>query len=145
MIFIQHQFQGKITFITLLSVSSTEILIKWNSPFDNCGSSIIFYDVRKNDGSEFRQNYDSPITVTHTSYYFSSLTISTNYSIQVRVNNINENGEWSNYITYYTADPPDDVINFKIDKSKNNTIQIFLIWDIPTNNSGYDIYGYKIF
>ena len=35
--------------------------------------------------------------------------------------------------------------NFKIDQSKTNTTQIFLTWDIPTNNNGCDIYGYKIY
>ena len=133
---------GKITFIILLSVSSTEISIKWNSPIDNGGSSIIS---RKNDGNEFRQNYDSPITLTHTSYTFSSLTISTYYSIQVRANNINGNDECSNYDKYYIGEPPDDITNFQIEQSKTNTTQIFLTWDIPTNNNGCDIYGYKIY
>ena len=133
---------GKITFIILLSVSSTEISIKWNSPIDNGGSSIIS---RKNEGNEFRQNYDSPITLTDTSYTFFSLTISTYYSIQVRGNNINRNDEWSNYDKYYTGEPPDDVTNFKIDQSKTNITHIFLTWDIPTNNNGCDIYGYKIY
>ena len=136
---------GKITSITLVSVSSSQISIKWNSPSDNGGSSITSYDVRKNDGSEFGQNYDTEIQVTDNSYTFSSLSISTYYSIQVRANNINGNGEWSNYVTYYTADAPDDVTNFKIDKSKTNTTQIFLTWDIPTNNGGCEIYGYKIY
>ena len=32
-----------------------------------------------------------------------------------------ETGDWSNYVTYFTADPPDDVTNFIIDKDKSNT------------------------
>ncbi len=43
------------------------------------------------------------------------------------------------------VNPPDDVTNFKIDKSKTNTTQIFLTWDFQTNNDGCDIYGYKIY
>ena len=35
---------------------------------------------------------------------FNTLTISTYYSIQVRTKNSNGNGDWSNYITYFTAD-----------------------------------------
>ena len=54
--FILLQFQGKITSINIISVSSNIISIKWNIPNDNGGSRINSYDLRINDGSEFGQN-----------------------------------------------------------------------------------------
>ena len=67
--------------------------------------------MRRNDGSEFGQNYENEINVDGTTYTFNTLTISTYYSIQVRAKNSNGNGDWSNYVTYFTADPLDDVTN----------------------------------
>ena len=102
---------GKITSISLVDASNDKIKIKWNIPSDNGGSTITSYDVRRNDGSEFGKNYENEINVEETTYTFNTLTISTYYSIQVRAKNSNGNGDWSNYVTYFTADPLDDVTN----------------------------------
>jgi hypothetical protein len=109
---------GKITSISLVDASNDKIKIKWSIPSDNGGSTITSYDVRRNDGSEFGKNYENEINVEETTYTFDTLTISTYYSIQVRAKNSNGNGDWSNYVTYFTADPFDDVSNFIIDKIK---------------------------
>ena len=65
-----------------MDISNDKIKIKWNIPNDNGGSRITSYDVRRNDGSEFGQNYENEINVDGTIYTFNTLTISTYYSIQ---------------------------------------------------------------
>ena len=65
-----------------MDISNDKIKIKWNIPNDNGGRRITSYDVRRNDGSEFGQNYENEINVDGRIYNFNTLTISTYYSIQ---------------------------------------------------------------
>ena len=71
---------GKITSISLEDASNDKIKI--NGIFQVIMEEVESLHMRRNDGSEFGQNYENEINVDGTTYTFNILTISTYYSIQ---------------------------------------------------------------
>ena len=133
---------AKVAAIRLLSSSTTSIQIEWDAPFDNGGSVIVSYDVRRDNGGNV---YEAPVNVPSAmNYLFSGLSNTVGYyNFQVRANNINGNGPWSNYKSFYAASKPTIVQNLVI--SKQSTTEIIFKWDPPTDNGGCSIYNYKIY
>ena len=137
---------GKIDIIKLISHDRNSLNIEWEEPNDNGGLRILNYDIRINDGSEIGKNFGTEETnIIIRTKQFNGLDSSKYYSIQIRANNYNGNGEWSNYATFFTGLPPGQVNNFEWDKNSSDQNKIILKWEPPYDNGGCDIYGYKIY
>jgi titin len=133
---------GQVSPIELVSSDLTTISVQWTVPFNNGGETISDYDIRINNGPG--TNYQSSSNISTNSFTFNGLSNSIlYYSIQVRANNVNGSGPWSNFYTFVTAKKPSIPQNFAVDSQDTSYIQ--LKWLAPSDNGGCNIYGYKLF
>ena len=133
---------GKITNIRLLSSSTTSIEIEWDAPMSNGGDTITSYDVRRDNGG--LNSFEAEVNVVNAmNYAFSGLSSTVGYyNFQIRANNANGNGPWSDYKSFYAASKPGKVVNFVV--KQQSTTSIVLKWEPPANDGGCAIYGYRI-
>jgi hypothetical protein len=132
----------QVSSIQLISSDLTTISVQWTSPLNNGGEIISDYDIRISNG--LGSNYEPSINLSTNSYTFYGLSNSLlYYSIQVRANNFNGKGPWSNFYTFVTAKKPSVPQNFIVDSQDTSYIQ--LKWTTPVDNGGCNIYGYKLF
>lgn len=131
----------------LKAATSTSITVEWSSTdFFNGGAPVTNYAVRRDDGpnTEFESQFT---TSDATSTYHQFVGLDTSkliYRFQVAaINSIGQGPQWSEAVSFYTADVPSDPLSFSVVSQSQSAIT--LNWMPPASDGGCDIEGYRIY
>ena len=134
------------TNLSATATSSSQINLSWSAPSDNGGSAITGYMIeRSQDNGNTWSTISSSTGSTSTTYSDSGLVTSTTYSYRVSAINAIGTSSPSNVSSATTStqlfppQPPTGLIATAVSSS-----QVDLSWNVPSDNGGSAITGYKI-
>lgn len=129
----------------LRAATSTSITIEWSSSdFFNGGTPLTGFAIRRDDGPN--TVFQAQVTQDTTSSYHTFTGLLTSkliYRFQVAAINSIGQGVWSEAVSFYTADVPNDPQSVAVVAQSQSSIT--LKWNPPAVTGGCDIEGYRIY